>query len=216
MGRQGMVALTAGEEFLLVDARYAEEKAFLIDIKIFPGNSGSPVISLNALSGKVNLVGLVISTRPFDYAVAEPVSRIKEVVDLARSSNLDFQPWHLVANYLATIRRDVETRNLEARKQYLTRQLELYTEATRAAAKLATSNQDSREFAAAKQRFWELYWGELSMVENAEVETAMKWMGNCLDGECGGCFNLERCSLGLAHACRRSLADSWGVPDWRY
>ena len=95
MGRQGMVALTAGEEFVLVDGRYAEEKAFLIDIKMFPGNSGSPVISLNALRGKVNLAGLVISTRPFDYAVAEPVSPIKQVVDLARSGNLDFQPWRL-------------------------------------------------------------------------------------------------------------------------
>ena len=121
-----------------------------------------------------------------------------------------------VANYLATIRRDVETRSLEARKQYLTRQLELYTEATRAAAKLATSDQKSPEFVAAQHRFWELYWGELSMVENAEVETAMKRMGDCLNGDCRGCADLKRCSLGLAHACRRSLADSWGVPDWRY
>ncbi len=129
-----------------------------------------------------------------------------------------------VANYLATIRRDVETRNLEARKQYLTRQLALYTEATQAAAKLATSQQDSRAFAAAQQRFWELYWGELSMVENAEVEKAMKRMGDCLRGDCSGCTgraehtpnDLPMCSLNLAHACRRSLADSWGVPDWRY
>jgi hypothetical protein len=129
-----------------------------------------------------------------------------------------------VANYLATIRRDAETRNLEARKQYLTRQLELYTEATRAAAKIATSDQRTREFAAAQKRFWELYWGELSMVENAGVETAMKHMGNCMNGDCGSCSrppdssepDLKRCSLDLAHACRRSLADSWGVPDWRY
>ena len=47
-----------------------------------------------------------------------------------------------VANYLATVRRDAETRNLEARKQYLTRQLDLYTDATRAAAKLATARPD--------------------------------------------------------------------------
>jgi len=44
-----------------------------------------------------------------------------------------------VANYLATAKREAETRNLDARKQYLTRQLDLYTEATRAAAKLATA-----------------------------------------------------------------------------
>jgi hypothetical protein len=65
-------------------------------------------------------------------------------------------------------------------------------------------------------RFWELHWGELSMVENLEVEKAMKSMGDCLNGKCQGCPDLKRCSLDLAHACRRSLAESWGVPDWRY
>jgi len=121
-----------------------------------------------------------------------------------------------VANYLATVRRDAETRNLEARKQYLTRQLDLYTDATRAAAKLATARPDSAEYLAARARFWELYWGELSMVENREVEAAMKRMGDCLNGKCVECSSLARCSLDLAHACRRSLAESWNVPDWRY
>lgn len=121
-----------------------------------------------------------------------------------------------IANYLATARRDVETRNLEARKQYLTRQLDLYTDATRAGAKLATAKPGSPEYAKALSRFWELYWGELSMVENREVEAAMKQMGDCLNGRCSGCSSLERCSLDLAHACRRSLAESWDVPDWRY
>jgi hypothetical protein len=121
-----------------------------------------------------------------------------------------------VVNYLATVRRDVETRNLEARKQYLTRQLDLYTEATRSAAKIATAKPDSPDYAKALARFWELYWGELSMVENSAVEGAMRNMGDCLNGQCSACPSLRRCSLDLAHACRRSLADSWGVPDWRY
>src|SRR5215475_8252989 len=121
-----------------------------------------------------------------------------------------------IANYLATARRDVETRSLEARKQYLTRQLDLYTDATRAAAKLATAPKDSPEYEKARARFWELYWGELSMVENQGVEAAMKQIGDCLNGRCVGCPDLARCSLDLAHACRRSLAESWGVADWRY
>jgi hypothetical protein len=121
-----------------------------------------------------------------------------------------------VANYLATVRRDAETRNLEARKQYLTRQLDLYTDATRAAAKLATARADSAEYLAARARFWELYWGELSMVESRGVEAAMKNMGDCLNGTCVACSSVARCSLDLAHACRRSLAESWNVPDWRY
>ena len=47
------------------------------------------------------------------------------------------------------------------------------------------------------------------------VETAMKSMGDCLKGSCQGCRDLQHSSLGVAHACRRLLADSWGVPDWR-
>jgi hypothetical protein len=121
-----------------------------------------------------------------------------------------------VMNYLTTIRKDAETRNLEARKQYLTRQLDLYTDTTRAAAKIATLAPESPEHARALARFWELYWGELSMVESRAVEGAMKSMGDCLSGDCHRCPNLKQCSLDLAHACRRSLADSWGVPDWRY
>ena len=121
-----------------------------------------------------------------------------------------------IVNYLATVRRDAETRNLEARKTYLTRQLDLYTDATRAAAKLATMPPDSAEYLKARARFWELYWGELSMVENREVEAAMKGMGDCLNRQGGVCPRLTQHSLDLAHACRRSLAESWGIPDWRY
>src|SRR5215470_16265347 len=121
-----------------------------------------------------------------------------------------------IANYLATARRDAETRSLEARKQYLTRQLDLYTDATRAAAKLATAPKDSPEYDKARARFWELYWGELSMVENQGVEAAMKQMGDCLNGRCDACSNLSRCSLDLAPACRRSLVDYSAVAGWRY
>jgi hypothetical protein len=123
-----------------------------------------------------------------------------------------------VANYLSTLRKDAETRNLEARKQFLTRQLELYTDATRTAAKLANLDTSSSDRPAVERRFWELYWGELSMVESREVEGAMKRMGDCLGGNCGGCpaSDLRQCALALAHACRQSLAESWGVADWQY
>jgi hypothetical protein len=121
-----------------------------------------------------------------------------------------------VMNYLATVRRDAETRNLEARKQYVTRQLDLYTDATRAAAKIATSKPESPEYTKAFDRFWELYWGELSMIETTRVEAAMKNMGDCLLNKGCRCGDLQHCSLELANACRRSLADSWGIPEWQY
>ena len=94
------------------------------------------------------------------------------------------------------------------------------TEATQAAAVLATTT-DEAELTAARNRFWALYWGELAMVENGGVsaeaggvESAMVAYGRCLKQACEQ-TELQRLALNLAHACRDSLAVSWGVTDWQ-
>ena len=122
-------------------------------------------------------------------------------------------------SFLITARIQAETRQLEARKPFLDRQLTLYTEATQNAAILATSN-DPDAIAKARQRFWELYWGQLAMVENGGlsakeggVEAAMVAFGQCLNRGCPQ-PELQPLALRLAHACRDSLAVSWGVQDW--
>lgn len=117
-----------------------------------------------------------------------------------------------ITSFLITSRIQAETRQLEARKPFLDRQLKLYTETTQNATILATSS-DPDELEKARGRFWELYWGELAMVENRGVEAAMVAFGRCLDK---GCVQkeLQPLALDLAHACRDSLAISWGVEDW--
>jgi hypothetical protein len=51
-------------------------------------------------------------------------------------------------------------------------------------------------------------------VENLEVEQAMVAMGRGLnDGSAPA--ELKQLSLRLAHACRESLAKSWGVAEWK-
>ena len=118
-----------------------------------------------------------------------------------------------ITSFLITSRVQAETRQLEARKPFLERQLTLYTEVTQNAAILATSN-DLDAIEQARQRFWELYWGELSMVENRGVEIAMIKFGKCLNDDCSQ-EELRPLALGLARACRESLAASWGVQDWK-
>ena len=118
-----------------------------------------------------------------------------------------------ITSFLITSRVQSETRQLEARKPFLERQLTLYTEVTQNAAILATSN-DLDAIEQARQRFWELYWGELSMVENRGVEYAMVKFGQCLNEGCSQ-EELRPLALDLAHACRESLAASWGVQDWK-
>ena len=125
-----------------------------------------------------------------------------------------------IASFLITARIQAESHQLEVRAPFLNRQLELYNEATKNASVLATSTIQT-DLDKAKQRFWELYWGELAMVENgglnAEaggVESAMVVFGSCLNRGCPQA-ELQQLALKLARACRDSLAVSWGVPDWK-
>lgn len=118
-----------------------------------------------------------------------------------------------VIQFVATQNALTETRRIEATKPFLERQLKLYTEATQAAATLATSEKTD-DLDAAGKKFWSLYWGELALVEDEKVEAAMVQFGRSLDaGRVGQ--QLQQNSLDLAHACRDSLAESWGVKQWR-
>lgn len=105
-----------------------------------------------------------------------------------------------------------ESRRIEATKPFLERQLKLYTEATEVAAVIATSG-DDRQRSEALERFWQLYWGELALVENREVAKAMVVLGNAIKANASR-GELEQASLQLAKACRRSLDNSWGITAW--
>jgi hypothetical protein len=61
----------------------------------------------------------------------------------------------------------------------------------------------------ARKRFWELYWSELSMVEDAIVEKAMMNLGDSLANSEPSA--VKNASYQLAHAVRDSLASSWGL-----
>lgn len=108
--------------------------------------------------------------------------------------------------------KEVEAASREARKPFLERQQTLYFEAASAASKLATLEAGA-ERDAARKRFYHLFWGELSVVEDELVESAMVRFKNTLElyesGEAGK-GDLEQMSLTLARSCRDSLARGWG------
>ena len=109
--------------------------------------------------------------------------------------------------------REIENARVAAARPFLERQLALYTDASRSAAVIATSD-DAAERAKAEARFWELYWGELALVEDRTVEAAMVAFRNGLVNEADQ-RQLQGLSLTLAHVLRDSLAASWGVELWR-
>jgi hypothetical protein len=124
-----------------------------------------------------------------------------------------------IATFLITNRVQAETRLLEARKPFFDYQIQLYKEAVQVTQVIATTI-DPIEKEKKTKRFWELYWGELGLVENGGIEPqdggvegAMVAFGTCLNDK--ACSNLPNCSLALAHACRNSLAASYGVNDWQ-
>jgi hypothetical protein len=97
MARLGIMSMSAGKEFLKYHIgddpndpnlfKFAEERCCLIDARMFGGNSGSPVMNQIRLgNSKPRLLGLVTATnRTLDFGVIEPVSRIRETLDIAKT-----------------------------------------------------------------------------------------------------------------------------------
>jgi S1-C subfamily serine protease len=100
LGRQGIVAFVdADEDTIVIENKYFDRRGILIDIPtIIGGNSGSPVIKI-PLFGSLTLVGLISGANlGGGSAVAEPVSRIKELLDSPEMKNASaVDPWCMVS-----------------------------------------------------------------------------------------------------------------------
>ena len=113
------------------------------------------------------------------------------------------------------------TRREQFRREFWDQQFTLYQEAAGAAAEIAMApHADSVK--AARQKFWVLYWGKLSMVEHVEVERAMVAFGQklskCEAGEDTTCFSrlpgarrteLRELAYVVAHCAQLSLSKTW-------
>lgn len=87
MGRSGIISMRTGKKFLKIDSKkFVEEQCCIIDASMFPGNSGSPVMNQRSIfNSKPRLLGLLIaSNAALDFGIIEPISRIRETLDLAR------------------------------------------------------------------------------------------------------------------------------------
>lgn len=82
----------------------------------------------------------------------------------------------------AASQRDSErASNREFMRPFLDRRTSLYFEATAITGAIAGSSDLDHVDKKKVDRFWALYWGDLGMVESAEVEGAMVQYGNLLD-----------------------------------
>jgi hypothetical protein len=86
LARSGIVAMNTGSRFLKIRGKWADERCSLLDCRMFGGNSGSPVTNQLRVGGEEPRVqGITIAYNPeYAYGVIEPVSRIRETLDVAR------------------------------------------------------------------------------------------------------------------------------------
>lgn len=90
LGRLGIISMVTGSKFLKMEGKFVEERACLVDIEAFPGNSGSPVINQfnPVVDPQIRLLGLLIGTNSrMHYALIEPVSRIREALEIAKKQS---------------------------------------------------------------------------------------------------------------------------------
>ncbi len=117
------------------------------------------------------------------------------------------------------LQRDNRTRLLEARKGFIDKQLALYIETAQVAGKLVSANTDvpKAEWTTTVRRFEQLYWTELSMVEDDTVKLAMEdfyknvlWVSEQTEiVPIEKWSEIQQSSYRLARALRSSIEASW-------
>ena len=98
------------------------------------------------------------------------------------------QPFAIIAGgaialvtYLHSVRNDRDLRERELSRAFYEKQLDLYLESARLAARFAAVSPDpQRETNVA--RFWELYWGELALVESRANDPCIQDPAKTVEG----------------------------------
>jgi hypothetical protein len=118
---------------------------------------------------------------------------------------------------------ETRKRDIEAARPFLELRRTAYLETLQVVSVLATGERKGElDVGTARRRFEQLYWAELALVEDAAVDQAMVRLRASLvamddpasqaDKEKLG-KEKQNATLGVAHAIRDSLAQSWGLPS---
>ena len=116
-----------------------------------------------------------------------------------------------LATVLVGIINYADKKENEFKKVFWEKRFEFYEEATVLTATIAIAK-DLDSVQSERQKFWTLYWGKLSMIEDQDVKDAMVNYGDSLEKQekLGHIeSNLKNLSYSLARACRNSLKKTW-------
>jgi hypothetical protein len=108
---------------------------------------------------------------------------------------------------------EARRQQIEAARPFLEIRQQKYMEALKVAGVLANpEDHTAQEIKAAEKRFGELYWAELSLVEESGVETSMVKLATSL-GKFSTRTLQQEAAIDLAHRLRDSLVKAWGVDE---
>lgn len=116
-----------------------------------------------------------------------------------------------VMNFRIAKEKEAESRKIEAAKPFLELRQKLYLEALNNASILASKELHTEdEVAKAKKRFAELYWGELSLIEESSIESTMMAIADA-EHLTDSITSTQQNVYALAHHMRESLINAWGM-----
>jgi hypothetical protein len=113
--------------------------------------------------------------------------------------------------YFSNREYQLTTARIEAQKPFLDKRLQMYIDATTAAAIIATSKNEP-EVKKAKEEFWKLYLGPMIVVQDPTVENPMRRFADCLQDSKNCDAPIAELARSLAQSCNRSLTRDW-VPN---
>jgi len=116
-----------------------------------------------------------------------------------------------VMNFRIAKEKEAESIKIEAAKPFLELRQKLYLEALNNASVLASKElHTEEEVVKAKKRFAELYWGELSLIEERSIEATMMAIADA-EHLTDSITTTQQNVYALAHHMRESLINSWGM-----
>ncbi len=116
-----------------------------------------------------------------------------------------------VMNFRIAKEKEAESIKIETAKPFLELRQKLYLEALNNASVLASKElHTEEEVVKAKKRFAELYWGELSLIEERSIEATMMAIADA-EHLTDSITTTQQNVYALAHHMRESLINSWGM-----
>lgn len=114
--------------------------------------------------------------------------------------------------------REARAALVQAQQPFLERKMKLFFEASQLTGTLSHTPVGTKAWATAEDRFWTLYWGEMSIVEKGEVENWMAKFGARLKDHKAApsedtARDLAEASYHLAHALSEELREDWANPQ---